>query len=282
MDYRKRNTNQLYIMESATLIKIGISCDAVSRLESLNIRLPFKDRFRIVKVKFYKNHFEARNAEKSLHLKYSYANVPTDYEGAKTECFSKEIINLVLLDMESNGMTYSYDPFIYTSKKNAEKVLGYEFEYIYKEIAKRYGRRSFNSYNTSTVDLCLRNIAANLLMAEGRNMFFNIAILHLLSPSGVFMEKVLDIINLSQFGSLKPASRLSKKSIKMFNLNKPPIFLQKMRYEKVTKGYLISIESIWDENLNNYTRSRYFKELKSFCLKDVVGDTCNLTLEYEF
>lgn len=255
MDYRRINTNQLYIMESATLVKIGISSDVVKRLRSLNANLLSQERFEIVKIKFYSSYFEARNAEKFLHMKYKYANIQTQYEGAKTECFCKSILKDVLKDFEEDGATYSFDPFIYVSKMDAEKVFGFTFLSVYKMIG-QCGK------HLKIINRALQNIAANIIMSKGRKIFYNKGVMNYVSPSSTWTPRLLEMFNWRRFTSLLPAEDLGIGVIRLFSMASPPIFLE--RYTKVTKGYLASIESIWDTSINKYMNTKYFKNLRYF------------------
>lgn len=233
---------------SNSYVKIGISSDAVKRINRLN-EVSKDEKFSLVKVIFTRSVFESRLIESQLHSRYSEYNIPTKITGAKTECFNKEILEDVLRFSAKNA-SYCYDPFIFVSKEDAEVILGMTFRSVYEKF----------NVKASKPIVCelLQNIAANIYKSEGRSMFYNSVILREMSPSMTWGIKLFEHFA-PKFSNV--VCDYVDIKIKYFDTKNPPKRLT--RYAKVTRGYLFSIESL-QENSGLNKKTNYFKKLNEY------------------
>lgn len=166
MDVRRTNSKILYIMESPTLIKVGISSDPYKRILYLNMQLPEDQHFKVIKSIHFSTPAQAYILEQNVHKYFLEHNVPTDIQGAKTECYRKEILNEIISFLEDNNIrTHYYDPFIYVSMKEAEIVLGESIKnlQINFKVSKAF-QQKFRAV--------IRNLAANICVARGAKIFY--------------------------------------------------------------------------------------------------------------
>jgi hypothetical protein len=135
---KKKFSRYVYLMESENYLKIGISFDPNTRRYRLNYdNNSSGENFVVVKWVDCLNGRDALALEKVLHEKFKKFQIITDLLGAKTECFSKEIKQDVLRELEIVDNYQSFDPFITC---HPEKV-----------------REFFKINNTTLYDFCLDN-----------------------------------------------------------------------------------------------------------------------------
>lgn len=257
MDYRRTNTNQLYVMESSEYIKIGVSSDSVKRLSKLNQHLEDSRKFRLVKVKVCRDRHEALKLEGYMHSTFKESQMLTDIIGAKTECFSKSILPEVLECLDTLCEFYSFDPYIVVSILDVPKILGTDLRSLYKLVG--VDPRFKKKY-----DLALRNLAANVVMAKGRKIFYRQRIVKMLGLSGDTAYKVFSRL-WEPFTAL-PTNSYDYK-VKMVNpYLYPPRVLD---FSLISLGYVSTIESLYDRELHTSVGLRKAVNFILSCIYDL-------------
>lgn len=238
MDYRRKNTNQLYIMESSEYVKIGVSSDSVKRLGRLNNGLPEFRKFKLVKVKVCKDRYEALKLEKYMHLKFKDFQTITDIIGAKTECFSKDILNVALEDLDVVCELYPFDPYIVVNLLDVPRIFGYSIIELYQIVG--FDIRFKKGFN-----LALRNIAANVVAAKGRKIFYSQRVVKMLGLSGDTVYRVL-----SRIWPNSTSIELDSYDYKLKMVD-PYLYPKRvLDFSKISLGYIASIESLYAVELH--------------------------------
>lgn len=217
-------------MESKDYIKIGISSDTTKRVKSLNKHLSVEDRFSIIKIHYCEDRFLCMELEKYLHDKYKHYQIITNIRGAKTECFSKQILNDVLNDFIEIGEVYVYDPFIFVGVNEVHKVLGKPLEEIFKILGVSKGVQN-------SAKKALKNLAANIIKSKNRRIFYNTRILRFFGTATTMTNRVFHEM-WPKFTSMSPVV-----DVKLISLQRGMI-KPFGNYKRMSGAYLVSIESI--------------------------------------
>lgn len=265
MDYRKINTKILYIMESSTLIKIGISSDPYKRVIKLNDNLPIEDHFKVIHTVNCNTRQEAYNVEQDIHREFKTFNIRTDILGAKTECFNKKCLPAVYKYLENIKVElHYYDPFIYVQECDVVKVLGIPLSelLVIHKVTKAFTKR---------FKQVIKNLAANVLIAKGRKIFYTNNQMKGFSIATTYTYKIFSLIYPAF--SVKLALE-SDVEVRLIKLNHWCKWFHK--YEVATKTHLSNIYSLKIYTYGEGERSdRYLRKIRSF----IEGNNDNCIVE---
>ena len=259
MDYRKVNTKILYIMESRSLIKIGISSDPYQRVEKLNENVLDTDYFKVIYTVNFSTKQEAYRMEQQIHREFKTFNIRTDILGAKTECFSKDCLPAVYEYLKNTETElHYYDPFIYVDNADVSRVLGVSMS----ELVINY--RVSKTFITRFKQV-IRNLAANILVANGRKIFYTKNQMRSFSIATNYTYKIFDLIYPAFSAKIPIESDIEVKLIKLNHWRK---WFHK--YDVATKTHISNLYSLKNymfgcgERSDNYLRK----------LIEYVNDNC--------
>jgi len=161
--YLRKHTNILYLFKSVglRLVKIGISCDPINRLNKLNESIIDKgEYFTLVDFVQFKSSGDAIYYEKVLHNRFKEQQVLTEILGAKTECFDISILSSATAEILTARSFSFYDPFIFVDDVSAEEILGISWrDYCASKNIK-------TDFKMNKIKNIFRNLAANIVVSN--------------------------------------------------------------------------------------------------------------------
>lgn len=254
-------------MESRTLIKIGISSDPYKRVERLNETLVKEDKFKVIHSVNCVDNKEAYATEQTLHREFKQFNIKTDILGAKTECFSKDCLPIVYEYLKNNKVSlHYYDPFIYLDSKDVCKVLGSSIPELAKlhKISKAFMKK---------FSQVIRNLAANVVIADGRKIFYTGNQMNSFSVATTYTTKIFNLLY-PAFSAILPLS--SEVEVKLIKLNHWCKWFHK--FEIATKTHIANLYSITLYKYGDGERSdRYLRKIIAY--HQVMGNNDNCIVE---
>lgn len=189
-NYKRKHSRFVYVMESQSYLKVGISYNPEDRLAKIHEdNQSHQERFVILKYIDCLNGDNARLMEKHLLNKFKEYQVKTDLQGAKTECLSKEVKEDLLAELDSLDCYQDFDPFL-TSTPDIFyyflKLNNLDFYDICIKLTGRCTDLTRNAVKNSI--LC---ILANISIAGDNILVYTKKYLDNLSIGGVFCYKLI-------------------------------------------------------------------------------------------
>lgn len=266
-DYRIIHTNKVYVFysEGLQLIKIGKSGNIENRLDKLNCNITDKSNyFVLVDFVSFENSMDAGAFEKYLHYKYSNYQSLTNISGAKTECFLPKILPDVLLELKNNISRVAYDPFVFVNIVDAEIILGTTSESLIDMLNLKH------TENVSRkLKKVMRNIAANILIAEGKVIYYTERILAYIAPSHKLSSLVFN--HFLADGVFLTTHECS------FTIHDMRLQERKLSYRKLSVDYLLKIPSLNEYTLKVNSHIKYKEAVMNYC-KSKLGETNGTTI----
>lgn len=254
-------------MESSTLIKIGISSDPYKRVIKLNDNLLKEDHFRVIHTVNCNTRQEAYNVEQDVHRKFKDFNIRTEILGAKTECFDKKCLPAVYEYLRNiNVELHYYDPFIYVEERDVIRVLGVSVSelLITHKVTKAFITR---------FKQVIKNLAANVLVADGRKIFYTNNQMKGFSIATSYTYKIFNLIYPTFSVKIAIENNIEVNLIKLNHWRK---WFHK--YEVATKTHLSNIYSLKVYRYGEGDRSdKYLRKLRAYL--QVMGNNDNCIVE---
>jgi hypothetical protein len=170
--FKRKHSRYVYVMENKDYIKIGVSFDPKERASRINLYVPAdEDNFIVLHCVDCIDGESARTLEKNLHHKFRDFQIPTNIEGAKTECFSKSIKDDAIAALIEVENITPFDPFITCHPQNYRDFL--ELNNLdLLIIAEKLGK-TFSESLRLKMKLSISCIIANLQVSDGKKIIFN-------------------------------------------------------------------------------------------------------------
>lgn len=249
-NYKKKHSRFVYVMESQSYLKVGISYDPKDRL----IRLHGENSNHIEKFVLLKyidclNGDNARLMEKHLLNKFKQFQVKTDLYGAKTECFSKEVKVDLLAELDDLDCYQDFDPLLTCTPKILDYFLKLNNLNLYDICVKLVGRCT--DLTRDRVKNSLLCILANISIAGGNTLVYTRDYLDNLSTGGVFCYRLIESM-FSCNGFISANGFILPEDIKVKYDNRCSKKLKTFYALNVLRStYLLGLYS-YKNNLNNY------------------------------
>lgn len=250
-------------MESPTLVKVGVSCDPYNRISFINTQLPENEHFRVEDAIHFETVEQAYNIEQGIHKNFKEFNIPTNIQGAKTECYSKDILPLIRDYLSKTELrTHYYDPFIYVSNCDASKVIGKSLKELENDfkISKAFKAR---------FRCVIRNLAANIVVANGAKIFYTGKQMTSFSIRGTYTETIFNILY-PAFSVRIPESY--DVEVKLISLNAPRKWFSK--YTVATRTHISNLYSLKLYKFDGSKADNYLRKLMDYISS---GNNCRIS-----